>query len=290
MLLGSEQIELTGVARVIAIGSCKGGVGKTTISVNLAMALRRQGFDVGLFDADLYGPNVPLMLGIRNKMPKNPIKMHRGGVESLSFIPLYRKSDEPYIHPVRKYGLQVMSLGLWFGEEDSARDPGSLGGQLVKQVLKDVQWGDLDILIIDLPPGTGDLIQSFLGSTRIDGMVVVTTPQEMSLLDTGRSIDLFRHLNIPILGRIENLSHIVCPHCGKHINVFENKSSDWRMYDDINLLGSIPLDESLGRPVDAHHPFTQAQPNTPAALAIIEAAKSVLSGLESRGGNTYESH
>ena len=268
-----SKFRFESVSSVIAVGSCKGGVGKTTVSVNLAMAFRRAGLSVGLFDADLYGPNVPLMLGIRRKEARYPMSMTRGtGEQSLSFIPLYRKDQAPYIEPVRRFGLQAMSLGFWFGETEGSKDPSSLGGHLVRQVLRDIRWSEVDILIIDLPPGTGQLMHMLLESIHIDGVVIVTTPQEMSLLDTGRSVEFFRQSGASILGRVENMSYFTCPHCGKKTEVFENRTTEWEVFNDMPFLGSIPLDQSLGRAIDANHPFTQLTPDSVAARAVNEIA------------------
>lgn len=277
------KITLKNVTSVIAVGSCKGGVGKTTISVNLAMALRREGLNVGLFDADLFGPNVPLMLGIRRHESRFPMSMKRGkDGKSVSFIPLYHKDEEQYIEPTKRFGLQIMSLGFWFSEKVVTKDTGYLGGHLVSQVLRDVRWSELDILIIDLPPGTGQLLQMFLESVHINGMVIVTTPQEMSLLDTSRSVQFFRQCGIPILGRVENMSYFTCPHCGKRTDVFEDKTQDWTEYIELPPLGSVPLDRSLSRAIDADHPFTQLTPNSPAANAIKDIARNILKRLSER--------
>jgi ATP-binding protein involved in chromosome partitioning len=281
----AEKTRLEFISSVVAIGSCKGGVGKTTVAVNLALAFRRGGARVGLFDADLYGPNVPLMLGIRQRRDRFPLAGLTGGRRSVSFIPMYRKEQTRYIQPVRRFGLQVMSLGLWFGEGAAVRDPDFLGGHLVRQALQDTAWEALDILLIDLPPGTGGLLQVLLQSVWIDGMVVVTTPQEMALLDTGRSIDLFRGYGIRLLGRVENMSYFRCPHCGETTAVFAGRYEDWQAYDGLPLLGAIPLDPALGRAVDARHPFTQTVPDSPQAKTITAIAEEIRRRLaDSRAG------
>ena len=271
-----SKFRFNSVSSVIAVGSRKGGVGKTTVSVNLAMAFRRGGLNVGLFDADLYGPNVPLMLGIRRREAHYPMSIKKEtGKQSLSFIPLYRKEQAPYIEPVRRFGLQAMSLGFWFGETEGSKNPSSLGGHLVRQVLQDIRWSEVDILIIDLPPGTGQLLHMLLESIHIDGIVLVTTPQEMSLLDTGRSVEFFRQSGTSILGRVENMSYFKCPHCRKKTEIFENRTKEWEIFNDIPFLGSIPLDQSLGRAIDANHPFTQLTPDSAAARAVQEIARGI---------------
>lgn len=275
-----NKVNLINAEAVVAVGSCKGGVGKTTIAVNLAMALRRDGLKVGLFDADLYGPNIPLMLGIRRRETRLPLMAKRGiNGKGMQFIPLYNKDGKQYMDPVRKFGLETMSLGFWFGEKEVTKDSGLLGGQLVQQVLRDVRWPELDILIIDLPPGTGQLLQVLLASVAIDGIVVITTPQEMALLDTSRSVRFFRECGVPVLGRVANMNNFACPKCGERTDIFEDRTHSWRDFDDISFLGSVPLDLTLGRAIDADHPFTQLKPDTPAANSIKSIARAMLKRL-----------
>ena len=262
------------IKHVIAVGSCKGGVGKTTVAVNLAMALRRTGSRVGLFDADLYGPNVPLMLGLRNREEKLPFSFTTKEGHRVPYLPLYNR--EPHlIKPLTKYGLEVMSLGLWFSERSAAEDSSSLGGRLVAEVLRSVAWGELDFLVVDLPPGTGEFLKIVLKSAHVNGTLLVTTPQEMTLLDTGRSIEFFRSLDVDILGRIENMSYMVCPNCGEHIEVYSTAYDDWKILEDIPLLGAIPLDNAYSKPIDASHPFTQVDVDTPQSQPFIDIADRV---------------
>lgn len=260
---------------IIAVGSCKGGVGKTTISVNLAMALRRTGSEVGLFDADLYGPNIPLMLGLRNYTSRSPFAFKNKAGSETPFIPLYRKDSQPYIDPIRKFGIYAMSLGLWFSERSVAHDPSFLGSQLVTQVLSDIKWPRLDYLIIDLPPGTGQFMQTTVSQCNIDGVLLVTTPQDMTLLDTGKSLEMFRHLGINVLGRVENMSYLICPECSNKAEVYSTGFDDWHVLDEIELLGKIPLDCRFARPVDADHPFTQVDINTNEAKPFVDLAENI---------------
>ena len=264
------------IGTVIAIGSCKGGVGKTTVAVNLAMALRRSGLNVGLFDADLYGPNVPLMLGLRNREEKIPFYFtNQATGEAKTFIPLYSSRETPKIQPLKKYGLQIMSLGLWFDETTAARDSSMLGGHLVAEVMTNTQWSNLDFLVIDLPPGTGEFQMVFLSKAKVDGVVLVTTPQEMTLLDTGRSVELLEELGISILGRIENMGYLICPNCGERIDVYSTGYENWHVLDNIPLIGTIPLDHAYSKPIDAYHPFTQVSLDTPQAEPIVEIAEAI---------------
>ena len=270
------------VGTIIAVGSCKGGVGKTTVSVNLALALRRLGHEVGLFDADLYGPNVPIMLGLRNRKDRAPFAFRGGGGETVPFLPLYTSEARSYIEPSRAYGLSIMSLGFWFGESTVARDTSTLGGTLVSEIFSATNWGELDYLIIDLPPGTGELIHSAVTNTRVDSVVVVTTPQDMTLLDTQRSINLFRTMDMDILGRVENMSYHICPRCGERVDIYSTGFDDWEIPRELPLLGTIPLDHIYSRPVDAYHPFTQVSIDTPEAEPFVSCARSVIDRLGSR--------
>jgi ATP-binding protein involved in chromosome partitioning len=258
----TQHIE--GASRVIAVASGKGGVGKTTVAVNLALALALDGARVGLFDADLYGPNVPLMLGI-----------HQTKSERATF-PVARARREPYIKPLERYGLKMMSVGLLVAETDVVQPDPRLVGLFVKQTLLDVQWGELDYLLIDLPPGTGEPHQTLIQGVFLDGVVVVTTPQDLSLLDAGRSLRLFRRMGVPILGAIENMSYLTCPHCGEPIEVFQRSNRDWAIEgQEVDLLGRIPLDPSISQAINAGHPLMQSAPASSGAVVFRAVAKRV---------------
>jgi ATP-binding protein involved in chromosome partitioning len=267
---------LKNIKSVVAVGSCKGGVGKTTVAVNIAMALRRTGFNVGLFDADLYGPNVPLMLGLRSEGSYAPFSLRNPVTgEHTNYIPLYNRDDRRYIEPTRRFGIYVMSLGLWFSEQDVARDSSFLGGQLVTQVLSNVNWPDLDFLIIDLPPSTDQLLQLIVARSSIDGILLVTTPQDLTLLDAGRSLKLFNDLGVSVLGRVENMSFLMCPGCSERIEIYSTGYEDWDVLQKLPLLGEVPLDPRYAKPVDAYHPFTQVDVRTPATQPFLDIAESV---------------
>lgn len=250
----SPLLNLTDVSRIIAVASGKGGVGKTTVAVNLALALARAGAHVGLFDADLYGPNVPFMLGVRRYKP------------SQGDIPIYREKDKPYIHPLKRFGLRVMSIGLLVGNEETVMPDPQVEGQIILQTFRDILWGKLDYLLIDFPPGVGKPQTTLLKTIRLDGVVLVTTPQDLSLMDTSRSLGFYRQESVPILGVVENMSYLNCPHCAQPVEVFYRSRSKWTIEGkDIELLGRVPLDIRISRPVDARHPFTPDGENAAAS-------------------------
>jgi ATP-binding protein involved in chromosome partitioning len=248
------------------VASGKGGVGKTTVAVNLALALHLDGIRVGLFDADLHGPNIPLMLGIRPKPSAGrPLN-----------IPVVRADRRPYIPPLERFGLKAMSLGLLMGDTDTIIADGPLAGRMIRQTLQDVLWGELDVLLLDFPPGTGEPQQTLLKTIHLDGVLLVTTPQDLSLMDTSRSLGLFRQTGVPILGVIENMSFLYCPHCGEPIEVFARSQREWAITDTLcEPLGRIPLHMTLSRGIDTGHPLLQTIPDSPEAMAFRRLAAEV---------------
>ncbi len=254
---------LADVTRIVAVGSGKGGVGKTTVTVNLALALAQRGLRVGIFDADIYGPNVPLMLGIRRAKP----------APGLAFIPVARMGQAPYIPPVERYGLQVMSIGLLLGEQQTVMPAPQFAGRIVTQTLWDVAWPPLDYLLIDLPPGTGEPLSSLLQAVEIAGVVIITTPQDLSLLDAGRFVGVFHQAGTPILGVIQNMSALYCPHCGERIEVFQRSEEAWRVEgQDLEVLGRIPMALAISRGIDARDPLMQTAPAGPEGRVFQEVA------------------
>ncbi len=237
-------LSLMNVKHIIAVASGKGGVGKTTVAVNLSLALTQTGARVGLFDADLYGPNVPLMLGVQRRTPSH------------GQIPTYRDKPAPYIDPLERFGLKVMSIGFVVASDETLMPDPKTQGDIIRQTLQDVKWGELDYLVIDFPPGTGEPQQTLLRTIRISGVVLVTMPQDLSLMDASRSLGLFREEGVPVLGVVENMSYLICPHCGEPIEVFYRSGLKWAIEDkSVELLGRIPIDIEISRPIDRQHPF-----------------------------------
>jgi len=233
----SEQpkVPIPGVKNLIAVGSGKGGVGKTTVSVNLAIALSRAGRKVGLLDADVYGPNVPLMMGVR-------AAPHAIGER---------------IQPIEKNGVRVMSMGFLNPGDKPLIWRGPMLHSVIQQFLRGVDWGELDYLVIDLPPGTGDVQLSLIQSAPLTGAVVVTTPSDVSLEDARKAIHMFQQVRVPILGLVENMSYLECPHCKERIDVFSyggGKKTAETM--NIHFLGELPLDPAVRVGGDTGQPVT----------------------------------
>lgn len=265
-----KPLSLPGVRRIVAVASGKGGVGKTTVTVNTALALAQSGARVGVFDADIYGPNVPLMLGI-----------HQRRRQKQAYAPLVRpEGSAPYIEPLERFGLQVMSTGLVLAESQVINPPPDAVGQLVVQTLRDVKWGKLNYLLLDLPPSAGQPQQGLLASVRIDGVVIVTMPQDLSLLDAGRSLQLFRQAGVPILGVIENMSYFLCPSCGERHEVFQRPARGWpAALEDTPLLGEIPLNAAISQGINSAHPLVHEQPESAQAAAFKQAAAAMAAKL-----------
>jgi ATP-binding protein involved in chromosome partitioning len=225
---------LPDVKHIIAVSSGKGGVGKTTVSVNLAVALSKQGATVGLLDADIYGPNVPMMMGV-NRQPE-------------------AVGDK--IVPLENYGVKLMSLGLIAGDHTPIIWRGPIVGKIIQQFMIDVLWGALDFLVVDLPPGTGDAQLTLAQTVPISGAVIVTTPQNVALEDVHRSIEMFHKVNVPILGVVENMSYFLCPCCGDRTPLFgANGGKHIADAFDLPLLGQIPIQPDIRESGDQGQPI-----------------------------------
>src|ERR1022692_2117984 len=215
------KLPIPGVRNIIAVGSGKGGVGKTTVSVNLAIALARSGYKTGLMDADVYGPNVPLMMGV-NQAPQA-----RG----------------ERIQPLENCGVKLMSMGFLSPGDKPLVWRGPMLHSVIQQFLRGVDWGELDYLIIDLPPGTGDVQLSLIQTAPVTGAIVVTTPSDVSLEDARKAILMFNQVKVPVLGLVENMSWLKCPHCSEHIDVFSMGGGSRTAKEmGVNFLGELPLD------------------------------------------------
>ena len=243
---------LPGVKNVIAVGAGKGGVGKTTVAVNLALALTKCGSKVGLIDGDIYGPNVPIMLGIKTQL----------------------LTDGQKIIPAEKHGLQVMSMGFLTGDDAPIIWRGPMLHGALQQFFREVRWLDLDYLVIDLPPGTGDVVLSLSQTVPVAGAIVVTTPQQVSLADSRRAMAMYKKLNIPSLGIIENMSHFVCPDCHHEANIFGYGGGE-KMAEELGVpfLGRIPIYQPIREGSDIGVPILIGEPDSPASRAFISVAE-----------------
>jgi ATP-binding protein involved in chromosome partitioning len=247
--------EMPGLGKVLAISSGKGGVGKSTVSANLAAALAREGHRVGLMDADIYGPNIPRMFG-RDEKPEV-----QGGK----------------IQPLEAHGVKLMSLGFIVERDAPAIWRGPIIMKIIGQFLRDVAWGELDYLLVDLPPGTGDAQLSLTQIVRLHGALIVTTPQEMAVGDSLRGAKMFERVGVAIVGIIENMSAFVCPHCGTRSEVFR-AGGGGRLAAELGvpLLGQIPLQAGMAELADRGEPIVVSQPESPAATALRELARTVV--------------
>ena len=239
------------IKHVIAIASGKGGVGKSTVSVNLAVALARTGAATGLLDADVYGPSIPMMMGVR-RMPQ---------------------SNGKKILPLEAHGVRLMSLGFLMPDGAPTVWRGPLVAGAVRQLLGDVEWGPLDYLLIDLPPGTGDAQLTLAQSTTLAGAVIVTTPQDVAMQIASKALAMFREVNVPILGIVENMSQFVCPHCGSASAIFK-RGGGLRASESLGVpfLGEIPLDPMICQTGDRGAPILTMHPDSPVAEAFRQIA------------------
>ena len=247
---------LPGVANIIAVGSGKGGVGKTTLSVNLAVALVKLGYKVGLLDGDVYGPNVPLMLGT-NQQP--------------------RATGMERIEPIQIHGLKVISVGFLNPGDKPIIWRGPMLHQIIRQFLNSVEWGELDYLVIDLPPGTGDVALSLIQTVPLTGAIVVSTPSDVSLQDGRKAIEMFRQMKVDLVGVVENMSYLVCPHCHNEVDIFSRGGVE-RTATQFNtpFLGSIQVDPELRKAGDTGKPAALEGENSPHAKSLYDFTRKVV--------------
>jgi ATP-binding protein involved in chromosome partitioning len=241
-----------GVKNVIAVGAGKGGVGKTTVAVNLAIALAKCGGRVGMIDGDIYGPNVPIMLGLQTQLT----------------------TDGQKIVPAEKHGVQVISMGFLTADDAAVIWRGPMLHGAIQQFFRDVRWNNLDYLIVDMPPGTGDVAMSMSQTVPVAGAIVVTTPQQVSLADSRRAVRMYQKLNIPTLGVVENMSYYACPSCGHESDIFGRGGGEKMAQQlDVPFLGQIPIYQPIREGGDAGVPLVISEPDSPAARAFLAVAE-----------------
>jgi len=247
------------IKHIIGTTSGKGGVGKTTVSVNIALALAKSGQKVGILDTDIYGPNVPKMMGIEEEA----IRLNQ--------------EEKDKMLPVEKEGIKVFSIGNLIPKGTALIWRGPLIHKTVEQFLEDVSWGDLDFLVVDFPPGTGDAQLSMAQLTKVTGGLVVTTPQDVALTDAARAVDFFKKLKIPVLGVIENMSYFICPHCGKRVDIFSHGGGK-KLSIQLSLpfLGEIPIDVDIRTGSDEGKPIVVGKPDSLGAKAFMNVAKKII--------------
>jgi ATP-binding protein involved in chromosome partitioning len=255
-----RQGGVPGVANIIAVASGKGGVGKSTTAVNLALALKDRGLRVGVLDADIYGPSMPRLLGLHGQ----PQQLAGNKLE-----------------PMQAYGLRVMSMGFLVDEETPMIWRGPMVMSALSQMLKDVAWGELDVLVVDMPPGTGDAQLTMAQQVPLAGAIIVSTPQDLALIDARKGLNMFRKVNVPVLGLVENMSTFVCPHCGERSDIFGHggaRAESVRL--GVPFLGEVPLTLKIRETSDEGRPVVATDAESPAAQAYREIADKAWAELE----------
>lgn len=247
---------LEGVKNVVLVGSGKGGVGKSTVSVNIAVALARSGARVGLLDADIYGPSIPIMLGVPSAKP--------------------RSTDGKKVQPIEAHGIKLMSIGFFIDPDQAMVWRGPMLHGAITQFFRDVEWGTLDYLILDLPPGTGDIQLTIAQQIKVAGAVVVTTPQDLSLADAIKAKTMFDKVEVPVLGVVENMSWFSCPHCDGRTEIFSHGGGEQAAEKlGVPFLGQVPLVPVIREGGDSGKPVVVSEPNSPGGDALIKVAEKV---------------
>ncbi len=262
------------VAHLIVVGSGKGGVGKSTVSVNLAVALAKRGYQVGLLDADTYGPSVPMMLGVRKRGES------QGWRATLPLAQRGGMTPEQMLQPLVRYGVKVISVGFFIGEEQPIAPMPDVQGMLIRQLLHSVNWGTLDYLLIDLPPGNGEPQATLCRELELDGAVLVTTPQDIARIDTAKGAGMFQGAGVPILGLVQNMAGFICPHCDERVDIFPISSEASSLLRDLPLLGVVPLDLATARSGDSGQPIVVTMPESAVSAEFYAIAGRVVEWLQ----------
>jgi ATP-binding protein involved in chromosome partitioning len=245
-----------GVRAIVAVASGKGGVGKSTVAANLALAMKANGHSVGVLDADIYGPSMPRMLGISGRPTASP--------------------DGKILRPMENYGIKCMSIGFLVPEDTPMIWRGPMVMSALQQMLRDVAWGELDIMIVDMPPGTGDAQLTMAQQVALAGAVIVSTPQDIALIDARKGLAMFQKVDVPVLGIIENMSYFLCPHCGERSDIFSHGGARREAARlGTEFLGEVPLDMAIRETSDEGRPITAAEPDSPYAQTFRDIAARV---------------
>jgi ATP-binding protein involved in chromosome partitioning len=256
---------IPGVRHAVAVASGKGGVGKSTVAVNLAVSLAREGWKVGLLDADIYGPSIPLMMGAVGEQPT-------GGPRG--------------VQPIERHGVKLMSIGFFLEKDSALVWRGPMVMKAITQLLDEVEWGELDYLIVDLPPGTGDAQLTLSQAIRLAGAVIVTTPQDVALIDAVKGVTMFRKVGVPILGIIENMSYFLCPKCDSQSDIFGHGGASREASRlGVPFLGEIPIHPTIRTGGDEGRPLATAAPDSPQARAFEDVAREMVRVLDGPGAS-----
>jgi len=251
-----KEKNIPGISKIIAVASGKGGVGKSTTAINLAISIKNNGYNVGILDADIYGPSLPKLIG-SNQKPK---------------------SDGKKLNPINAFGLQVMSIGFLVPDDSPTIWRGPMVISALTQLLTQVSWQNLDFLIIDLPPGTGDIQLSLAQKANLSGSIIVSTPQDLALIDARKGLNMFRKVDVPVLGIIENMSFFICPSCNEQTNIFGNGGAKKEAENlGVDFLGAIPLDSEIRSTSDEGMPITEKNNKSPQTKIYNNIAKTIIS-------------
>jgi len=265
---GPQKVGVPGVKKIIAVASGKGGVGKSTTAVNLALGLKANGLSVGVLDADVYGPSLPRLLGISGRP---------------------RELEGRVIEPMGNYGLKVMSMGFLVEEDTPMIWRGPMVMSALSQLLREVAWGELDVLVVDMPPGTGDAQLTMAQQVPLAGAVIVSTPQDLALIDARKGIAMFQRVNVPVLGIVENMSYFLCPHCGERSDIFGHGGAEQEAERiGTPFLGAVPLHMEIRETSDAGRPVVASDPDSEHARIYRHIAEKVMEGLQEGGAGARQ--